>query len=70
MVSYLMVTYDFKTIINTSNIPLKPTLMLPSYSHITVVQMQYALMWLSASAAYLKIYKKELRFWTDRADKQ
>ena len=53
MVSYLMVTYDFKTIINTSNIPLKPTLMLPIYSHITVVQMQYALMWPSASAAYL-----------------
>jgi len=44
MVSYLLVTYDSKTIINTSNIPLKPTLMLPYYGHIMVVQMTYALM--------------------------
>jgi len=53
MVSYLLVTYDSKTIINTSNIPLKPTLMLLHDGHITVVKMQYALMWPSASAAYL-----------------
>ena len=53
MVSYLMVPYDSKTNINTSNIPLKPTLMLPYYGHIMIVKMTYALMWLSASAAYL-----------------